>query len=114
MRLNVRLLALALAAVALLLSACDTSGNAQKARLRVASQQSVNAAAGDSATTASGDTVVFRGVNDLPGGDFDNPLPVAVDVASDGRLRMTHEGDIFQNDEDERVTTMLQRTAEVQ
>lgn len=160
----------------LLLAACDTSSNAQKPQLRIASQQQTSAAVGDSATTASGETVVFRAVGNLPGGDYDDPPPVAVEVADDGRLqvggfffafttvaklegnidrdgnivqidiqaiapekgyprmpllylydayvtdlppgtyelRVTHEGDIFQSDKKEHVTTMLQKTVEVQ
>jgi len=39
-------------------------------------------------------------VTDLPPGTYE--------------LRVTHEGDIFQNDKKERVTTMLQKTVEVQ
>ncbi|PSQ82885.1 MAG: hypothetical protein BRD44_06600 [Bacteroidetes bacterium QS_7_67_15] len=158
----------------LLLAACDSASDAQKPQLRIASQQTSSAAVGDSATTASGDTVVYRGVD--PSDEiYENPPPVAVDVADDGRLhiggfffaftlsaklegeidrgdntvqidiravapesyprmprlffydayvtdlppgtyelRVTHEGDIFQNDKKERVTTMVQKTIEVQ
>ena len=39
-------------------------------------------------------------VTDLPPGTYE--------------LRVTHEGDIFQSDKKERVTTMLQKTVEVQ
>ena len=157
----------------LLLAACDSASDAQKPQLRIASQQTSSAAVGDSATTASGDTVVFRAVE--PEVYENPPPPVAVDVADDGRLhiggfffaftlsaklegkidrddntiridiravapesyprmplltfydahvtdlppgtyelRVTHEGDIFQNDKKERVTTMVQKTVEVQ
>lgn len=167
---------LALLCSGLLLAACDSASNAQKPRLRIASQQTSSAAVGDSATTASGDTVVFRGVENPSERIYENPPPVAVDVADDGRLhiggfffafttaaklegkidrddntvridiravasekgyprmpllylydahvtdlppgmyelRVTHEGDIFQSDKKERVTTMLQKTVEVQ